>query len=187
VACAALCQGLAFVVPGASGQDAGWGMRRGGSMRANMEQRRTRPSGTTRPAWLIARSSYSIRRLTGAGPADGVPRRAARMRSGRQRPAPSTRASPRCPRRPQAGGGGPQEVGHRHHNCGLAAQVDHLIRSGIRAGRGWLGGHRLPPLIMRSRSSTAGRLSLTFANVQSSSRAIVSPARARSRPCIACS
>jgi hypothetical protein len=103
-------------------------------------------------------------------------------------------ASPRCPRRPRAPGGGgalqgvqAQEVGHRHHDCGLAAQVDHLIRSGIRPGRGWLGGHRLPPLIMRSRSSTAGTLSLTFANVQSSSRAIVSPAQARSRLCIACS
>ena len=42
---------------------------------------------------------------------------------------------------------------------------------------------RLCDTIMRSRSSTAGTLSLTFANVQSSSRAIVSPARARSRLC----
>ena len=35
----------------------------------------------------------------------------------------------------------PQEIGHRHHDRSLTAQVDHLIRTGIRAGNVWLGGH----------------------------------------------
>ncbi len=45
------------------------------------------------------------------------------------------------------GGGGllqgpqAQEIGHRHHDRGLAAQVDHLVRTGVRAGRVGLGGH----------------------------------------------
>ena len=97
--------------------------------------------------WLIARSSYSIPRLTGACRAGAVPPRRARTSS--------PGSVPGLPRQHGRGvlgvleflGGGSllqgaqaQEVGHRYDDCGLAAEMDHLIWSGIRAGICWLSG-----------------------------------------------